>query len=134
MVRTRLQPLPVHAATITPVTAAAQSPAPFCILCLGAQVPSWVWSDYPGSFTPSLVPHCPQSRENLDADLASRGLHSQVSANSFTLNSHPLLLRTRKFQEFPSFSIYKVCRKHLPVPGTVLIFFYIHSLIEFPNI
>lgn len=45
------------------VTAAAQSPAPFCILCLGAQVPFWVRSDYPGSLTPSLAPHCPQGRE-----------------------------------------------------------------------
>lgn len=125
MVRTHLQPLPVHAATITPAS----------LQQLRVQLPSASYAWVPrcpsgcGLTTQvlSLHPWLPtvhKVEKDLDADLASRGLHSPVSADSFTLNSHPLLLRTRKFQGFPSFSIYKVCRKHLPVPGTVLDFFF----------
>ena len=124
VVRTHLQPLPVHAATTTPgslqqprvqLPSASYAWVPRC--SSGCSLTTQVLSLHP------WFPRVHKVEKDLDADLASRGLHSQVSANSFTLNSHQLLLRTHKFQGFPNFSIYKVCRKHLPGPGTVLIFF-----------
>lgn len=127
-----LQPLPVHAATITP--GSPPQPRAQFPFASSAQVPGCPSGCGLTTQLLSLHPWLPTAHKvekDLDADPASRGLHSPVSANSSTPNSLPLFLRTSEFQGVPSCPIYKVHRKKgendLPMLGTVLVCLHTRS-------